>query len=231
MCITGRSGEQYSFVSHLVPAQHWSWNVPLAPSCPCQVTGPFAQPIAAMSWGTRWGVLSQSSLLIKSQVSPAPPPPNSSLLVYRRATTDKSRSEGSLEQGTGTPWPESTKGPNKRDTQDSWLWWALSALISPHPQLLCPRHVYDPPAPRVPDVVLSSLLLICELTEGPRFVPHTSPLSPVTLCHLQLVVGWGGKCAEWVSLSLFVSHLDGAFEPPLQGSAGWGERKGRRRLQ
>ena len=146
--------------------------------------------------GTRWGVLSQSSLLIKSQVSPAPPPPNSSLLVYRRATTDKSRSEGSLEQGTGTPWPESTKGPNKRDTRDSCLWWALSALISPHPQLLCPRHVYDPPAPRVPDVVLSSLLLICELTEGPRFVPHTSPLSPVTLCHLQLVVGWGGKCAE-----------------------------------
>ena len=111
-------------------AQHWAGMPPRHPvTCHCP------QPIAASSSQAQaGGMLSQSSLLVKSPASVAPShPPNSSLLVYRAATTDKSGNKGGLEQGSGEPVSWEWKGTKRRVCTGSRLWWVLSTLIPPPP--------------------------------------------------------------------------------------------------
>lgn len=164
----------------------------------------------------------------------SPSPMNSSRLVYRTVTTDKSRKEEGLGQGTGERplCLGSRKGPNRRYTLVPGC-VELPTLISTGP-LLWLGHFYEIVSPRVPDGPFPLLLLdLWTYREVLALCPHCSSLSSDLLptCSWGIFSNsvwggwWGRECLECV-LILSVSHPDEAFEAKIQECDGLAGRRG-----
>ena len=131
----GCSVEKQGFVSHLISAQHWSWDFPVAPPVAVGSPATFLSQLLHPYCGRRQvGLLSPNSLLVKFQVSAAIPTPQ-----FFVPSLQNSR-----------------KGPNKRDAPDSHAMVGLSLphyLPSAH-TLLWLGHFYELLTPSLPDGAL-----------------------------------------------------------------------------